>query len=233
MTSSISGVSNTASVSSNFSLTSGSELHFYPGQNLLVLQQSGTVLGVFDAAGGPSSQGTDPYMPEEPTTAGSFVIGESKPYHTPTWPMSKIDSGTRLMDKGGDVWYELPSGKWGSVQKDLGVSRDEIKNEYEALYGVNKVPDTWVFNDFGPKATRWFKDSNGDGLLNGSERYSGQMFHTTPVDEALHARGKSITLESSHGCIHIKPEDRDKITALGGFQPGTQFIIHDYSERYK
>lgn len=43
------------------------ELHFYPGQHLLVVLEHGIVAGRFEAWGGPSAVGSDPYMPEEPT----------------------------------------------------------------------------------------------------------------------------------------------------------------------
>ncbi len=77
---------------------------------------------------------------------------------------------------------------------------------------------------------RWFKDLNHNGILDGGERLSGQMFHTTPVDEANQARGLPVALVGSHGCIHLKPADRDSIFGLGGFLPKTRFVVHTYAE---
>lgn len=61
---------------------------------------------------------------------------------------------------------------------------------------------------------------------------SGKMFHTTPENEAQHARGLPVQMVPSHGCIHLKPVDRDIITAYGAFKPKTIFIVHEYSERF-
>lgn len=148
--------------------------------------------------------------------------------------MSKIRWGTRLLDKPGlnDIWYQLPSGKWGSVKNDIGAQRQEIIELFNTLYGQRVVPAKWVFNDFGPIAIRWYKDVNNNKVLDGHERLSGQMFHTTPVNEAQHARGLPVTLEASHGCIHLKPKDRDVIFSLGGFKPKTVFVVHKYHERF-
>lgn len=210
------------------------ELHFFPGQHLLVVYKSGKPLVKFEAWGGPSTVGNDPRMPEEPTWPGRYVIHRSTTYSTPTWPMSKIKWGTPLSDKPdkNDVFYKLPSGKWGSVTKDIGVSRTEVIDLYGKLYGRRMIPKTWVFNDFGPTAIRWFKDNNGNNTLDGSERLSGQMFHTTPVDEAASARGLPVSLASSHGCIHLRPKDRNSLLVLGVFKPKTPFVVHQYHERH-
>jgi hypothetical protein len=64
----------------------------------------------FLAMGGAQAQwatmGTDPLMPERPTTAGRFVIGKIHAYRTPSWSFSQIPWGTKLRDMKakGDVW---------------------------------------------------------------------------------------------------------------------------------
>ncbi len=40
-----------------------------------------------------------------------------------------------------------------------------------------------------------------------------------------------VNFVPSHGCIHLKPADRDKIFALGAFKPKTSFTVHKYNER--
>ena len=86
------------------------ELHFYPGQKLLVLKDKKSVKGRYEAWGGPASMGTDPHMKEEPTWPGLYYIDKAHPYRTPTWPYSKIKWGTKLKDMPhkNDVWYQLP-----------------------------------------------------------------------------------------------------------------------------
>lgn len=209
------------------------ELHFFPGVHVLAIKSNNIFTSRFEAWGGPSTMGSSTYMPEEPTWPGIYVIHSSKAYTTPTWTFSKIKWGTRLMDKPSlnDIYYELPSKKWGSIKSDLGASRQEILDLYFSYYGVMKIPPTWVFNDFGPISIRWFKDVNGNKTLDAGETLSGQMFHTTPQNEAEQANGKKVNLAPSHGCIHLKPADRNTIFGLGGFKPKTTFVVHEYHEK--
>lgn len=100
----------------------------------------------------------------------------------------------------------------------------------KAPYGKYSVPETWVFNDFGPIAIRWFRDVNGNGKLDVDERLSGQMFYTTPDNEAQAAFKQPVTLTESHCCIHLKPVDRDRLFSAGAFKPGTRFTVHRYDE---
>jgi len=212
------------------------EVHFYPGQHLLIVKKNGIKFAEFEAMGGPSKVGNDPYMAEEPTTAGHFIIYKTEAYRTPTWPMSKLSWGTKLRDmpSKGDIWYALPSGKWGGLNQLYNTPvRSAIMEMHKELYGKAIVPESWVFNDFGPTAIRWFKDFNGNKVLDGNERLSGQMFHTTPENEAEEATGSTIRLVPSHGCIHLKPNDRDRLFTLGAFKRGTSFTVHKYHERYK
>ncbi len=210
------------------------ELHFYPGKNLLVAKDELSIRGRYEAWGGPSSIGDDPRMAEEPTWPGEYIIDKAHPYRTNTWPLSRIKWGTPLRDMPAknDVWYQLPEDKWGSIKADHKISRTDIINLYLNLYAVRKVPKKWVFNDFGPIAIRWFKDLNGNKVLDGKERLSGQMFHTTQANEAEHARGLPINMTYSHGCIHLKPAEREQLFAIGAFKPGTRFVVHKYHEAF-
>ena len=151
------------------------ELHFYPGQHLLILKNKGKLLGRYEAWGGPATMGTDPRMPEEPTWPGNYLIDKAHAYTTPTWKMSRIKWGTPLKDmpSKNDAWYEIGKGKWASIDKDLGIKRQDLIFLYYNLYGTLCVPPTWVFNDFGPVAIRWFKDLNGNKILDKNEKLSG------------------------------------------------------------
>jgi len=210
------------------------ELHFYPGQNLLIVKDKGMVVGRYEAWGGPSTIGNDPRMAEEPTWPGVYVIDKAHAYRTNTWPLSRITWGTQLKDMPAknDVWYQLPGGQWGSIKSDHKISRTDIIKLYYDLYNVRMVPKKWVFNDFGPIAIRWYKDLNNNKILDKNEHLSGQMFHTTAENEAETARGLPLNMMASHGCIHLKPAERDRLFALGAFKSGTQFVVHQYYERF-
>ena len=95
------------------------------------------------------------------------------------------------------------------------------------------MPRTWVFNDFGPEAIRYFKDLNHNGKLDGKEQLKGEMFHTAPDNEAQQAQGKPIVMGESHGCIHLRPVERDQLKAKGAFELGRALIIHTYKERLR
>ena len=121
------------------------ELHFFPGQNLIVVKNKlKSITHRFEAMGGPPSMGQDPVMPERPTTAGSYLIDMAHAYRTPTWALSAIAWGTRLRDQPSadpaksDVWYQLRSGQWGSILKDKDIDRKSIIEFNEALYGEEK-----------------------------------------------------------------------------------------------
>lgn len=209
------------------------ELHFYPGKKTLIVRQGAKVMGTFSAYGGPSKLGSDPRMAEEPTTPGVYRIGKTETYRTPTWLMSKIKWGVELQDQGAgkdDVYYKLANGRWASVKKDTGITRATIMQQYYDLYGQNKVPSTWVFNDFGPIAIRWYKDVNDNKKQDANEPESGQMFHTTPNDEASVFLGQPLRMTESHGCIHLNPIERDQLIKMGAFNPGTLFTVHGYDE---
>jgi hypothetical protein len=212
----------------------GKELHFYPGQKLLLLLSSGKVVLRSEAWGGPSARVHDANMDATPTTPGRYLIYREESYITRTWPWSSIRWGTKLQDKLSDVWYQLNVNTWASLLKDKGISRQQVIDQNFRLYGQKRVPDSWVFNDFGPIAIRYFVDRNGNGRFDqGKETLMGEMFHTTPDNEAQSRRGQPLVMTESHGCIHLKPPDRDLLKKEGAFEYGTPFIVHDYSERFK
>lgn len=211
------------------------ELHFFPKSKILIARGiSGKQRGkqfVIEAWGGPYAVVSSHTMNAAPTTPGTYIIEKMHPYRTPTWPLSRIKWGTKLRDRPGsnDVWYELPSGQWGSVKDLVGADRNQLRQYHQNLYGTATIPKTWVFNDFGPLAIRYYKDTNNNRHLDANERLMGEMFHTTAENEAESARGLPVKLLPSHGCIHIKPKDRDKLIALHAFERGTVFIVHPYS----
>lgn len=212
-------------------------LHFYPGEQKVVLIKGGKEVANYPARGGPPVSSGTPVgsLPADPTRAGSFRVYDQTAYRTNTWVWSKLKWGTELQDqpKKNDVYYKLPSGKWASVSKDVGLSRDAIITANSNIWGGTGVPATWTFNDFGPKAVRYYRDVNGNGQFDDKvDELMPDMFHTTPVNEAQEAGGKPVTLEDSHGCIHLPPAARDALLKAGAFTPGQPIVIHGYDEGY-
>ena len=188
-----------------------------------------------EARGGPAStvntRSLGQPMNAQPTTAGRFVIYGRVPYQTRTWALSRIRWGTPLRDSGTDILYKDGS-RWQSVYQTTGATRAWVMDHYKELYGVRRVPDTWVFNDFGPMAVRYFKDMNHNGKLDKNEHLSGEMLHTTADNEAEFALSGTTSLGDSHGCVHMKPDQRDRLNSLGAFNRGVPFVVHKYSETY-
>lgn len=219
-------------------MANANEIHFYPGARKMGVfgWRSGRRVPLFvvDAVGGPSAPGTDSRMPERPTTAGRFVIGKIHAYRTPSWTFSQVAWGTKLRDMKakGDVWYQMSNKNWASIKTDYGITRTEIIEMNYRLYGALNVPDVWLFNDFGPLAIRYFEDKNQNRRLDANEQLSGEMIHTTPDDEAATTRGQAFNLSESHGCIHIRPEDRTRLMAAGVFTIGKLFIVHPYADAF-
>ncbi|MDB4975003.1 MAG: hypothetical protein JWN48_3344 [Myxococcaceae bacterium] len=223
-----------------------SQLHFYPQAFLLVWVVDGMVVQRAEAWGGASPQAGIDYgrMAPRRTTPGRYVIESHGPYITRTWPASRIPWGTPLQraTDPNDVLYATGQTKspWGSVKTKTGWARNDVKQTFLYLYGASGrrlydpdgdgIPERWVFNDFGPIAVRYYVDKNRNQRRDRGERLSGEMIHTTPQDEAATARGQTPALSYSHGCVHVSPVDRDRFLALGAFEPGVDFIIHDDGE---
>lgn len=207
-------------------------LHFFPGPKILIYAKAGKIVGQFKAVGGPEKEQpkTGAEMPAGPTNAGHYLIEKMEAYHTPSWGRSNIAWGTPLQDKGNDVWYQLKNGIYASVQRDFKISRKDIMEWHLELYKQEIVPNTWVFNDFGPLAVRYYKDLNKNGKQDTNEPLEGEMIHTTPENEAQTENGESVELGESHGCIHVRPVDRDTLKKLGAFKSGVPFTVHPYNE---
>ncbi|XXY52619.1 DUF4157 domain-containing protein [Sorangium sp. So ce269] len=210
-------------------------LHFFPGQQLLVYIKGGKAVAQYPARGGPPASKPGGALPADPTTEGEFLLLKEEAYRTQTWKWSRIAWGTQIKDTGSDVQYRLKRDKetWASVA-DYGFTRDEILKRHQALYGTQVIPSTWIFNDFGPKAFRYYRDVNKNRQYDERvDQLMPDMLHTTPDDEAQVKRGQPVTLTDSHGCVHLKPGDRDDMIGRGILAPGTPFIVHPYTEKYQ
>lgn len=39
-------------------------------------------------------------------------------------------------------------------------------------------------------------------------------------------------MNNSHGCIHLKPSDRDHLISIKALAAGVKLVIHPYEEKY-
>lgn len=76
------------------------------------------------------------------------------------------------------------------------------------------IPSQWDLNDFGAIAFH----------VVGTQTF----IHTTSVNEAEYHAGLPEKLDFSHGCIHIKPSDRNQMIEQGYLQGGIRLIVEPY-----
>ncbi len=231
------------------------EVHFYPGSKIMVYLEDNKVKAIAEAWGGPRTKQArrpDEKMAAEPTAAGQFVIDGLETYRTDSWQMSKIAWGTPIRGSRIDtrrIEYLSSSGKWRpstimidekvEVRVPNGGSKIKTRRRLlttadvqwlnKFLRGSRDFPDTWLFSDFGPVAVRYYYDRNRNRRRDANEPLSGEMIHTTQVNEGESYRfndSSQVHLYDSHGCIHIKPIDRQKFLDAGAFRKGMSLIIH-------
>jgi Domain of unknown function (DUF4157) len=216
-------------------------LEFIPDERLMV---SGLPMGVihvrvkgkeveqFFARGGPPATTTpgrnpntstpDPDAPGHsfgPTPAGSFKLASGEPHISHKWTFSQLAWGTPLREvdtpRGKDVQYKTGS-RWRSIRRLKGLTRDTIIMVESALGRSPAIPSTWDLNDFGKLAFH----------IRGTQAF----VHTTPPNEDEYRKGGPENLSFSHGCIHIKPSDRDAMIAHGYLQAGVKVIVRRYRD---
>lgn len=191
---------------------------------------------IYDAVGGPAVPdiGGDGFK-RGPTTPGEYVIAGSWPHKSHRYAdgWSGVEWGSKLREHNGELQVmRKATNKWEPLSNYFSGTKQDILNYHEQLYQTKTLPSTWIFNDFGHITCYLFKDLNNNGMLDGKEKISGQMIHTTPRDEALTATGKQsqINLVPSHGCIHIKPEDIDEMIKRLYLAKGNHLLVHPYKE---
>jgi L,D-transpeptidase catalytic domain len=231
----------------------GIRLVFFPGERT----SHGAVLGAiyviggkgerFEAAGGPRTgfkRATDGGHTGEPTPAGRYTLGPKQHVVTSSWPMSTIPFGAALRLNKGEVEWEndaqpgiwhVATGPSGAVTRAFTAFMQRSGQSVSLKDAVEAVRDifvdrptgtllftVWKQNDFG----RW-----GWNLRNARGAGTAYFIHTTPDDEAETEARKAFFLANSHGCIHIRPIDRDKMIALGYLKQGVEFDVRSYDEK--
>ncbi len=192
------------------------------------------VIDTYVAAGGPrtATLGSDGFE-AGPTDEGTFVISYYGQHSSTRYPtFSKIRWGSPLRETVPGKVEVLHEGAWRKLDSfPHAPSVDEIKNYNYSLYGRHEVPKSWVFNDFGHLTCYYFKDLNNNRKQDKSEPIHPEFIHTTPVNEAQTAKGAPVTLEPSHGCIHIAPASIDDMKKKGYMAKGTTLVVHSYDAK--
>jgi hypothetical protein len=202
----------------------------------------------YEIAGGPPRQG--PKGPgghsAGPTPAGHYILGSREHHTTLGWPASSVPFGARLR-LGADGEVEFLDGTWKKATGPLGETTKAVRTWYQnskkhvpAPSAINlearayffdsrgKLFDEWKLNDFG----RWSWN-----LRLPNRQRTSYYIHTTPENEsatdgaATEAAKAMVLLEQSHGCVHIRPKDRDKMVHKGYLKAGIEVEVRPYGTK--
>jgi hypothetical protein len=152
--------------------------------------------------------------------------------------MSIIPWGSTLKEEGGEILYQDSAGSWQKATGPDGkvtaaavkfvhrsgkhvswaVMDAEVRRVFYRPDGALKP--TWDLNDFGI----WSWNMMRDG------RRSVYYLHTTPGDEAATAAGTGFLLSQSHGCVHIRPVDRDDMMRKHYLKKGMEVEVKPYGQ---
>lgn len=188
-------------------------------------------VAIYDAVGGPAKlvKAGDGYY-AGPTDAGWYRISHIAKHSSPSYPAwSTVRWGSDIREEAGEVQV-MHDGKWQPLAKVTNklLTKDDLLDRNLKLYGTRTLPKKWLFNDFGHVTCYFYKDLNHNGKRDSTEPIHKEYFHTTPDDEAATAAGQGVTLQPSHGCIHLKPNDIDELIKKKYFAPANQVIVHGY-----
>jgi hypothetical protein len=207
-----------------------------PGKGKLYVKVHGNVVAMYDARGGPPIKFSDGAAhTAEPTPAGTYTLGIGAPHVTRAWSASQIAFGAALRwaPDGRNVQFLSPdvrTWQYATQVPGTGVrstlanpfTPDDLLDPDHLLAGVTKwhkdLPSEYRLNDFGALAWRLQQRRKGTPYL----------IHTTPMQEQQYALGSSIALDTSHGCLHIQPADRDEMIKHGFLQAGVKLIVKTY-----
>jgi L,D-transpeptidase catalytic domain len=173
------------------------------------------------------------------TPAGRYLLGRAEHHVSGGWPLSSIPWGANLRQRSDGDWeWSVDGITWrpatgpdgtltqaGIVFQSRGLGRDltemekaDVVEQYRGIFTNTDV--NYRQNDFGEWA--WNLTQNG--------RYTPYFLHTTPQDELDTAAGRPVSLTNSHGCVHIRPVDRDLMTRNGWLRRGIPFVVEPYGQ---
>jgi hypothetical protein len=133
--------------------------------------------------------------------------------------MSQIRWGAPVREvpgpSGTEVEYQTVGGAWQNTLKlKTPISRADIIAAEQGYGRQPLVPASWDLNDFGPR---------GYGITG-----TDQLVHTSPPNETEFSDKLQEKLQFSHGCIHIKPSERNLLEEMKLLKGGVTIIIRPY-----
>jgi hypothetical protein len=196
---------------------------------------AGAVKAKYPIAGGPppgrGTKGEGGHTAGK-TPAGVYVLGVKERHTTLNWPTSVVPFGAPVRDSGGIIEYQM-GGAWHRASGvDGAVTRAWLRwfarshrpvtvasasqRAYEMFFFKGTLIDPWIVNDFGKSSWNLTRDG----------RRTPYYLHTTPKDELT--RDAPVDLQQSHGCLHVRPADRDTMERLGFLRSGVELEVKPY-----
>jgi len=204
----------------------GISLHFYPGQQKMLVLQHGRQIDSYDMRGGPEEKRPDERPGNHvwgPTPRGSYKIRSLGKHVSRTWKNSQIPWGAKIREQDGVIQFQTrESAPWQDATGPKSVFRkraEHLQFKRENFVENGKVVESWEKNDFGHRTV--YLERNGTP--------QNHMIHASPSGERRYADDTFKLLES-HGCEHLRPADLDEAVAKGYLRPGIRFVVHGYDE---
>jgi hypothetical protein len=201
----------------------------------------GQTVAHFTACGGPRRGSPDRGHTAGQTPAGNYTLGPRHHHVTKNWPNSCIPWGASIRRAvNGEVEFDDGSGWKPATGDGAPMNMAIIRSNVLARLPVPPPEDireaarqafaARPSDPNGPLVTIWRRNDFGIWAFNLRHQGKGTPYyiHTTPEDERDAANGRAFSLAQSHGCIHIRPNDRDTMMEEGYLDAGIHIEVRDY-----
>ena len=229
-------------------LTVSPKLVLFPGETLIDDRHAeGRIYIVgggsesYVARGGPPTRYPDRGHWAVPTPAGTYRLGPQHHHVTNSWPMScipwdanlRVGSDQEIEFETGGIWLRA-TGSYGRFTKLwLAESAKRLGRPLtmSEKVQVNQACRRLFYDTGGTLMASWTKNDFGKwawNLFRGGAK-TVYYVHTTPDDElATVTPGATVSLDNSHGCVHLRPADRDEMMTKGYLKKGRIFEVRPY-----
>jgi|GEM_PF-2809167 len=247
-----------ASLTAHVTGKSGLRMVFFPGERTMVnggqTVTIGTIYAIGAAGQSMSAAAGPPGMPvggklvpgqaghtRESTPAGQYILGPQEHVTTRSWPGSVVPWSAPLrINSAGEVEFQAKSTHWTLATGPRG----EVTWAYSvyvkrngASFTPRQIQDAVreIFIDPTTRKLRWpTYRANDFGLwgwnLTKNGQRTGYFIHTTPDNENDSATATIQNLQNSHGCVHLVPQERDRLMKAGLLKEGMPFEVRPYTE---
>ncbi len=117
--------------------------------------------------------------------------------------------------------WTLGEAKWKLIETLVNFGKDSSGKSTAEIKDEERI---WRKNDFGPRSYKLL-------AVDPSRKDEGIYVHTTPKNENV-KEGELPVLETSHGCIHVRPIARDEMEREGALREGAYIEVKGYDEVY-